>query len=118
MPNFISEDDIETALLDKLKDNYGFEVLDCFTARPEDLNDKSNRKDKRDVIFGDRLKSAALRLNPQIPENTVIYNPARALIAYGIPLTLLAILSFVIAAFLVPRIKEEEMRTETEQVEE
>jgi len=66
--NFISEDDIEQALLQKLNKDFGFKSLNCHTTKPEDLNDKSNRNDKRDVILGDRLKDACLRLNPDIPE--------------------------------------------------
>lgn len=69
--NFISEDDIEQALLQKLNTQFGFKQLNCFTAKPEDLNDKSNRTDKRDVILGDRLKAACLRLNPAIPETVI-----------------------------------------------
>ncbi len=68
MPNFISEDDIEQAILQKLHQQYGFQLLNCFTANPDTLNDRSNRTDKRDVILGDRLKAAALRLNPGLPE--------------------------------------------------
>ena len=50
----ISEDDIEQATLQKLK-QYGFTLLNCYTAKAEDLNDGSNRQDKRDVILADRL---------------------------------------------------------------
>ena len=71
MPNFLSEDDIEQALLRKLKADYRFDVLNCFTARPEDLNDRSGRTDKRDVIFKDRVRKAALHLNPGIPEPAI-----------------------------------------------
>ncbi|MEW8042469.1 MAG: type I restriction endonuclease subunit R [Candidatus Thiodiazotropha endolucinida] len=67
--NFISEDDIEQALLNKLHSQFGFELLKCYTAQPEVLNDGSNRRDKRDVILADRLKTACLRLNPVIPES-------------------------------------------------
>ena len=70
MPNFISEDDIEQAILRKLNQHY-FQHLNCFTANPDDLNDRSNRSDKRDVIFSDRLKAAALRLNPALPEAAI-----------------------------------------------
>ena len=56
MPNFLSEDDIEQALLQKLDEDYRFDVLNCFTAKREDLNDRSGRTDKRDVIFKDRVK--------------------------------------------------------------
>ena len=67
MPNFISEDDIERGILCELE-QHGFQLLNCYTVNPDDLNDRSNRTDKRDVILGDRLKAAALRLNPDLPE--------------------------------------------------
>lgn len=71
MRNFISENDIEQALLQKLQHLYGFDILDCHTSQPQDLNDGSNRRDKRDVILADRLKEACLTLNPAIPEALV-----------------------------------------------
>lgn len=71
MPNFISEDQIEQALLQRLQHFCGFDTLNCFTAQQDDLNDGSNRADKCEVILRDRLKSAALRLNPEIPEMAV-----------------------------------------------
>ncbi|THB74083.1 MAG: type I restriction endonuclease subunit R [Gammaproteobacteria bacterium] len=69
--NFLSEDDIEQALLQRLQHLHGFDVLDCNTVKPEDLNDGSNRQDKRDVILADRLKTACLELNPDIPEAVI-----------------------------------------------
>lgn len=69
--NFISEDDIEQAVLAKLNEQFDFVLLNCFTPKPEGLNDGSNRKDKRDVILADRLKAACLRLNPNIPEPVI-----------------------------------------------
>lgn len=71
MPNFISEDQIERALVEKLRQLYSFDSLNCHTKEPEDLNDGSNRTNKRDVIFVDRVKEAALRLNPKIPPKTI-----------------------------------------------
>ena len=71
MPNPISEDDIEQALVQKLQHLHGFDVLDCYTADAEDLNDGSNRAHKRDVILIDRAREAALRLNPDIPEAAI-----------------------------------------------
>jgi type I restriction enzyme R subunit len=65
--NFISEDDIEQALLQRLQHLCGFNVLNCFTAQPDDLNDGSGRGDKREVILADRLRAAVERLNPQAP---------------------------------------------------
>ncbi|HYE37304.1 type I restriction endonuclease subunit R [Methylocaldum sp.] len=71
MPNFISEDDIEQGLLQRLQHLCGFDVLLCHTADAEDLNDGSGRGDKREVILADRLKEAAQRLNPGVPETSV-----------------------------------------------
>jgi type I restriction enzyme R subunit len=51
MPNFISEDDIEQAMVQRLAQAYGYETLNCYTADPADLNDRSGRSDKREVIF-------------------------------------------------------------------
>ena len=51
MANFISEDDIEQALLQRLQHLCGYDALNCFTATPDDLNDGSGRSDKREVIL-------------------------------------------------------------------
>jgi type I restriction enzyme R subunit len=67
MPNFISEDDIEQGLLTLLHNEYGYELLNCYTVDPDDLKDGSGRTDKRNVIFPARLHVAARRLNPTIP---------------------------------------------------
>ena len=69
--NFISEDDIEQALLQSLQHLYGFDILNCFTPNPETLNDGSNRSDKRDVVLIDRLRMACLTLNPTIPIDVI-----------------------------------------------
>ncbi|RLA52959.1 MAG: deoxyribonuclease [Gammaproteobacteria bacterium] len=71
MPNFISEDDIEVAMVKRLQQVYGYDALNCFTADPADLNDGSGRTDKRDVIFHDRLKEATIALNTGIPESAI-----------------------------------------------
>ena len=67
MPSFISEDNIEQALIAKLRgkwsETYNFETLNCFTSDAADLNDRSGRSDKRDVILADRVRAAAKRLN-------------------------------------------------------
>jgi type I restriction enzyme, R subunit len=67
VPNFISEDDIEQALMQRLQRLGGWSVLNCFTAQPDDRNDGSGRTDKREVILADRLRAAVERLNPGIP---------------------------------------------------
>lgn len=71
MPNFISEDAIEQAMVQRLQHLYGYDVLDCYTSDPADLMDGSGRMDKRDVILQDRLKEAAVALNPDIPEPAI-----------------------------------------------
>jgi type I restriction enzyme R subunit len=71
MPNFISEDQIERALVQKLQHLHGFDSLNCYTEDPEDLEDGSGRANKRDVILVDRVREAALRLNEKIPAQTV-----------------------------------------------
>jgi len=67
LANFISEDQIERALLQRLQHGCGFDALDCYTAQAEDLNDGSDRTDKREVILAGRLRDAVRRLNPDIP---------------------------------------------------
>lgn len=71
MPNFISEDQIEKALVQNLQHLHGFDALDCYTENPEDLNDGSNRTTKRDVILADRVSEAAIRLNPYVPATAI-----------------------------------------------
>jgi type I restriction enzyme R subunit len=71
MPNFISEDTIEQAILKRLHEQFGFELLNCYTSDAADLNDRSGRSDKREVIFAERLKEAAKRLNTCIPESAI-----------------------------------------------
>ncbi len=66
MASFISEDNIEQALLQRLQHIHGFNVLSCFTAKLEDLNDGSHRADKRDVIVPVELKNACLELNSSL----------------------------------------------------
>ena len=41
MPNFISEDQIEIALVQKLQHLHGFDAIDCHTEDPDDMNDSS-----------------------------------------------------------------------------
>lgn len=71
MPNFLSEDNIEQAMVQSLQHLYGYDVLDCYTSDAADLQDGSGRADKREVILRDRLKAAAMRLNPDIPEAAI-----------------------------------------------
>lgn len=72
MPNFISEDDIEQAMVQKLQHLYGYDALNCYTTEPDNLADGSGREDKREVILRDRLLAAAVALNPGIPKEAVV----------------------------------------------
>jgi type I restriction enzyme R subunit len=69
--NFISEDDIEQGLIQRLKHLCGFDSLNCYTAQPDDLEDGSGRGDKREVILAGRLREAVERLNPKAPTHAV-----------------------------------------------
>ena len=71
MPNFISEGQIEQALVQKLQHLHRFDVLECYTEDPEDLNDGSGRTNKRDVVLVDRVREAAVDLNPKIPSKAI-----------------------------------------------
>ncbi len=73
MPNFISEDQIEQALLKRLKELYGYELLNCNTTDSDDINDGSKRRDKREVVLKDRLKEAGIILNKDIPLESIEY---------------------------------------------
>ncbi|MEQ8799973.1 MAG: type I restriction endonuclease subunit R [Salinisphaeraceae bacterium] len=72
MPNFISEDDIERALVGHLTaPDGGFQTLNCYTEHKETLPDGSGRADKRDVTLADRLCSALAALNPTLPQPAI-----------------------------------------------
>jgi type I restriction enzyme R subunit len=68
MPNLITEDQIERALVARLTAGFRYTHLDCHTRDPGDLDDGSGRADKREVILRDPLRDAARRLNPGIPD--------------------------------------------------
>lgn len=71
MPNFISEDQIEQALLQRLEQVHKFEILRCHCKDPEDLDDNSRRTNKLDVILLDRVRAAAIALNKHIPRSAI-----------------------------------------------
>src|SRR6056297_1958207 len=72
MPNFISEDDIEKALVERLcSPEFGLKTLNCYTPDKETLPDQSGRSDKREVVLKDRLREALVRLNPDLPEAAI-----------------------------------------------
>ena len=74
MPNFISEDDIERAVLGKLsKTEFDYDILKCDPDpnKRENLDDGTERSSKKECVLPCVLKSSLLRLNPQIPEEVI-----------------------------------------------
>ncbi|MBU2515346.1 type I restriction endonuclease subunit R [bacterium] len=71
MPNVISEDQIEQAAVKILTDELGYRHLNCFTADSEDLNDRSNRASKSDVLLLELLRRQTRLINPHIPSNAI-----------------------------------------------
>lgn len=74
MANFISEDDIERAVLGKLSNaEFGYDILKCDPDpnKRENLNDGTGRSSKKECVLPCVLKSSLLRLNPQIPEEVI-----------------------------------------------
>jgi len=72
MKNFLSEDDIEKAVLQELENqSLKWRILDCMTADREDVGDKSGRSDKREVVFRHILLERLQVLNPSLPNEAI-----------------------------------------------
>jgi type I restriction enzyme, R subunit len=71
MPNIISEDQIEKAILTLLKDDFKFRIKNCNTKEAEDINDGTGRVDKREVVLFDIIREKAKSLNPTIPDSGI-----------------------------------------------
>ena len=70
MPSFISEDDIEQAILQKLEgEPFRFQVVRCDPSleKMETLPDGTGRRDKKECVLPGVLHEALFRLNPGIP---------------------------------------------------
>lgn len=71
MAKLITEDDIEQAILDKLKkEEYDYNIIRCDPnpEKKEDLNDGTGRTSKTDCILPDVLKQSLVSINPDILE--------------------------------------------------
>lgn len=80
MAKIITEDMIEKALLEVLvSPTLGYSHKDCYTIDPEDLNDNSNRPNKKQVVLLDILLKQLSIINPQIPLDT-LENVANSLV--------------------------------------
>ena len=71
MANFISEDNIEQAAIKLLVDNYKYEAINCYTQNPDTLPDNSGRENKKQVVLPQVLFNQLVKLNPDIPEETL-----------------------------------------------
>lgn len=75
MRNFISEDDIEQAILAKLKvEPFKYDdiiVCDADPSKRDDLNDGTGRTSKRECVLPDIMLSALKSINPTIPEDKI-----------------------------------------------
>ncbi len=71
MPNYISEDQIEKEILKRLKEKHNYQTLNCYTRDPNELNDKSDRISKTDVVFSKLLKEKLIEFNKDVPIDTI-----------------------------------------------
>lgn len=71
MRNFISEDDIEQAILQKLEaEPFQYDILRCdpSPSKREALPDGTGRSSKKECVLPQVLREALVRLNPGIPQ--------------------------------------------------
>lgn len=74
MAKFISEDDIELAVLEKLsQSDFGYDVIKCDPNpnKREDLNDGTGRSSKKECVLPRILKESLIKLNPHIPTEII-----------------------------------------------
>ncbi len=68
MKNFLSEDDIEQAVVEKIfRDQLRWQVLNAYTAQADHLNDGTQRTDKTEVVLRSVLRKKLEQLNPDLP---------------------------------------------------
>lgn len=65
MPNFISEDQIEKAIIELFVNNLGYRHINCHHA------DTTSRLDERDVVIKPLLRRKLKELNPTLPDTTI-----------------------------------------------
>lgn len=74
MAKYITEDDIEQAVMERLGQsefNYTCVYCDPDPGKREDLNDGTGRATKKECVLPEVLKESLLRINPHIPENII-----------------------------------------------
>lgn len=74
MRNFISEDDIERAILSKLKETpFEYDIITCDAdpSKRDDLNDGTGRSSKRECVLPYVLEESLKKINPDIDEQYI-----------------------------------------------
>ena len=74
MRNFISEDDIERAILSKLKEapfEYDIITCDADPSKRDDINDGTGRSSKRECVLPCILEESLKKINPDIDEQYI-----------------------------------------------
>lgn len=74
MRNFISEDDIERAILSKLKEapfEYDIITCDADPSKRDDINDGTGRSSKRECVLPYILEESLKKINPDIDEQYI-----------------------------------------------
>ena len=74
MAKYITEDDIEQAVMERLGQpefNYTRIYCDPDPGKREDLNDGTGRASKKECVLPAVLKVSLVRINPHIPENII-----------------------------------------------
>jgi type I restriction enzyme R subunit len=70
--NFISEDQIEKEIIKVFGDELGYHHINCFTQDPNNINDRSLRQSKSDVVMKSVLERKLRELNPGLPEKAIL----------------------------------------------
>lgn len=74
MRNFISEDDIEQAILTKLSEEpFKYDIIMCESSpdKRDDLNDGTGRSSKKECVLPNIMMSALVRINPNIDKQAI-----------------------------------------------
>lgn len=82
MAKYITEDNIEIAVLDRLSHpDFGYDIIKCDAdpSKRENLDDGTGRSSKKECVLPCVLKASLVKINPHIPES-IIDDVAKTLI--------------------------------------
>ncbi len=74
MAKYITEDDIEIAVLDRLSHlDFGYDIIKCDAdpSKRENLDDGTGRSSKKECVLPCVLKASLVKINPHIPESII-----------------------------------------------